>query len=139
MAQNKRRTPAIPLRDQREPFAGFHRFPYFQEAAPVPANPVIDYRTVRQWIGLFKELGLYGQATSPFPYFEQPKPVIGMRYGQGVLVGTVGEAYMVPSVYYTFPFAAGLRGGRGAAIMLAQRPPITDPKRLRARIHRRPH
>ena len=105
MGQNKRRTPAIPLRGQREPFAGFHRFPYFQEAAPVPANPVIDYRTVRQWIGLFKELGLYGQATSPFPYFEQPKPVIGMRYGQGVLVGpAAGPEQWVTGRYQRFPY-----------------------------------
>ena len=44
MGQSKRRTPAIPSRDQREPFAGFHRFPYFQVATPAAASPVIGYR-----------------------------------------------------------------------------------------------
>ena len=97
MGQNKRRTPAIPLRDQREPFAGFHRFPYFQGAAPAAASLVIGY-----------------------------------RYGRDILVAL--EAFVPPA--YQFPYRAGAARLNTATLLLAQRPPRTDPRRLRGRIHR---
>lgn len=114
----------------------YQRFPYWQEPPPASASPIIGIRYGRDILAdpsAFIELGY-----QRFPYFQAVPAIIPIRLGQDMGRG-IGQLVMIQPVYYTFPYRPPSGLSNKASTLLAQRPSIHDPTRLRARIHRRPH